>query len=88
MTHPFAVDRHLHIGVDAEVRDLWDVADTLHVRRVAARTEDDSDTRLGVNVVRCDEGARGITCQRDDFSRHRLIAICPSARNAGDSEDK
>ena len=74
LTYPFAVDCHLHVRVESEACDLGNVANALHVRGIAARTEDASNTRLGVHVVRRDERARGITCQRDDFRRDGLLS--------------
>ena len=60
--HPFAVDRHLHVGVDAEVGDLGDVFDAFHVRGIAASAENAGNAGLGVHVVRRDKRARSITC--------------------------
>lgn len=50
-THPFAVDGHLSVRVDTEMGYLWDVSHTLHVRRVAAGTEDTGNLGLGIYVV-------------------------------------
>ena len=60
--HPFTVDRHVHVGVDAQVRDLGDVPYALHVRGVATSAENASNAGLGVHVVRRDKRARSITC--------------------------
>lgn len=50
-THPFTVDRHLCIGVDAEVRNLWDITNTLHISRITSGTEDTGNTSVGFDIV-------------------------------------
>ena len=77
-THPLAVDGHLHVRIDPKFGDLGDVADPLHVRGVAAGTEDASDSRLGVHVVRRNERPRRVARKGDNFRGYRLYSCTSS----------
>jgi hypothetical protein len=50
-TYPFAVDGHLCLVVDAQVFDLVDLPDALHVSSITTSTEDHCNTRVRVPVV-------------------------------------
>lgn len=71
-TYPFTVDRHLRARIDAKMIDLFDVLHVFHIRRVAARTKNDSDLRAWVNVVRRDERAGRVVYERGEFDREVL----------------
>ena len=70
--YPFAVDSHLHLRVDAKVRDLGDVLDFLHIRGITPGAEDARNTSLGVHVVRRDERARRVAREGNDLSGYLL----------------
>jgi hypothetical protein len=71
-THPLAVDGHLRVGINAQIGDLGDIADALHVGGVAAGTENDCNTRPGVDVGRGDERAGGVVDDSSEADRHAL----------------
>lgn len=56
-THPFTINRHLRIVLDPQRLALFNIAHLLHIRSVTSRSEDDSDLRAWVDVVRGDERA-------------------------------
>jgi hypothetical protein len=51
MTHPFTVDSHVNLVVNAKVLDLRNVLDMLHVRGITARSKDTCDLGVRVDVV-------------------------------------
>ena len=71
-THPLAVDGHLGVRVDTQVRDLGDIPHALHVRRIASCAENTRDACSGIHVVRRDQRSRRIARERDNIRRHRL----------------
>jgi hypothetical protein len=56
-TYPLAVDGHLCLVVDAQVFDLVDLPDALHVSSITASTEDHCNTRVRVDVPRHNKGS-------------------------------
>lgn len=70
--YPFAIDGHLRLIVDAQVLDLMDIADALHVGRITASTEDDCDTCAWIDVRRRDEGSGSVVDERREFCGHIL----------------
>ena len=55
--YPFAIDSHQRLVVDAQILDLRDVPNALHVGSITASTEDDRDTRARIDIRRRDEGS-------------------------------
>jgi hypothetical protein len=71
-TYPFAIDGHLRLIVYAQVLDLMDLADALHVGSITASTEDDCDTRAWIDVRRRDEGSGSVVDERRELCGHIL----------------
>lgn len=51
-TDPFAIDSHFLFRWDIKMLDFADVPHLLHVRSIATGSENDTDLRMRVNVVR------------------------------------
>ena len=60
MAYPFAINGHMRLIVDAQVLDLMDFADALHVGSITAGTEDDRDTCAWIDVRGRDEGSGSV----------------------------
>lgn len=71
-TYPFAVDGHLGLVVDAQVFDLMDLSDALHVGSITASTEDHCNTRVRIDVRGRDEGSGGVVDERRKLCGHIL----------------
>lgn len=51
MAYPFAIDSHFSFRIDTEIFYFIDILDTLHIRGIASRTENDCNLRTRINVV-------------------------------------
>ncbi len=49
--YPFAIDSHLNVRVDAQMRNLGDIRNALHVSGVATRSEDASNLGVRINIM-------------------------------------
>ena len=81
MTYPF-IDGHLCLVVDAQVFDLVNPPDALHVSSITTSTEDQCNTRVWVDVPRCDEGSGGVVDERMKLCGHILGAHTKDAARA------
>ena len=71
-THPFAVDRHLLVRRDTKIPDFIDVPHLLHVRSIATSSENDTNFRARVNIVRGDKRSCRIIDECSKFDRDVL----------------
>ena len=62
----------MRIVVDAQVFDLVDLPNALHVGSIAPSTEDHCNTCARIDVRRCDEGSGGIVDERRQLCGHIL----------------
>jgi hypothetical protein len=70
--YPFAIDGHLRLVVDAQVFDLMDLPDALHVGSITAGAEDHRNTRARIDVRRRDEGSGSVVDERRQLCGHIL----------------
>lgn len=62
----------MRLIVDAQVLDLMDLADALHVGSITASTEDNCDTCAWIDVRRRDERSGGVVDERRELCGHIL----------------
>lgn len=60
VTYPFAVDSHISIRWNAQVRNFWDILDMLHVCGITTCAKDDGYLGSRADVVRRDECAGSV----------------------------
>lgn len=58
--YPFTINSHVNVGRNAQVCDLGDVFNMLHVRGITTSPEDDGYLSFRADVVRRDKCAGGI----------------------------
>jgi hypothetical protein len=80
---PLAIYPHLFRVVDAQVLDLGDVLNLLHVRGIAPCAENNSDLGARVDVVRGDERAGGVVDERRELDG-QLVFLKRLAEHGGD----
>ena len=68
------VDRHTSAARQSDGRHLRDVLRGLHVRSIAAGTEDDGDLGVGVDVVGRDEGTGRVVDEGGKLTRDVLMS--------------
>ena len=63
MTHPFTIDSHFRLRINAQTFNFLDVLDMFHIRRITSSPKNDGNLRSGIDIMRGDECPRCVIDQ-------------------------